>query len=223
MAWQPFDKLWLTAGYRYASTEITIGKLEHEENNFLILPHYTLDIAQVHLQADWDSRPDQFYPTAGSLITTAVDVADSLVGSDRDYVTYEFSYNGYHTIDYKNVLAWRVAAMTVAGNPPFFALPWYGSGVDLRGYTPGRYIGRTLAAAQAEWRWQATKRVGFVAFGGTGGVWGDVRVFKQDDFLPAGGVGFRWRLTENFRLNFRVDYAWGRDDQVLLISAGEAF
>jgi hemolysin activation/secretion protein len=95
--------------------------------------------------------------------------------------------------------------------------------VDLRGYAPGTYIGRSLAAAQAEWRWQATQRIGLVAFGGVGGVWGDVPIFEQDDFLPAGGVGLRWRLTEKFRVNFRIDYAWGKDDEVLLISVGEAF
>lgn len=41
--------------------------------------------------------------------------------------------------------------------------------------------------------------------------------------LQAVGLGLRWRLTEKFRVNFRVDYAWGKDDDVLLISVGEAF
>jgi hypothetical protein len=40
---------------------------------------------------------------------------------------------------------------------------------------------------------------------------------------PAGGVGLRWRLTRQNRLNFRIDYALGRDDDSLIISVGDAF
>jgi hypothetical protein len=219
------EHLWLNTGFKFATTEITATGIEVgvEGKDLGLEPSVTIDLALITLSADWDSRSDQFYPRDGSLIDVEVDFSDTALGADRDYTVVELSYNGYKAFGEHHTLAWRLAGQYATGDPPFFALPWYGSGVDLRGYTPGTYIGRSLAAAQAEWRWQATNRIGLVAFGGAGGVWGDVRLFEQDDFLPAGGVGMRWRLTEKFRVNFRVDYAWGKDDEVLLISVGEAF
>jgi len=219
------EHLWLSAGFKFASTEITATGIElgKEGKDLALEPSVRIDLALISLSADWDSRSDQFYPRDGSLIDLEVNVSDSVYGADKDYVVFELSYNGYAAFGAHHTLAWRLAGQHATGDPPFFALPWYGSGVDLRGYTPGTYIGKSLAAAQAEWRWQATKRIGLVAFGGVGGVWGEVPVFEQDDFLPAGGVGLRWRLTEKFRVNFRVDYAWGQDDEVLLVSVGEAF
>jgi hypothetical protein len=219
------DKLWLNAGLKFATTEVRVKGLDGDLAGGL--PGFeakaSVDMALLTLSADWDSRSDQFYPRAGSLASLEIDHSDSALGADYDYTVYELAYNGYQAFGEAHTLAWRLAGKTIGGDAPFFSLAWYGSGVDLRGYTPGRYIGKRYAAAQAEWRWQATQRFGMVAFGGVGGVWGDVPGFEQDNFLPAGGLGLRWRLTDKFRFNFRIDYAWGRDDEVLLISAGEAF
>ena len=217
------DHFWLSMGFKFARTEITIKGLEFGMGSYFVLPAASYDLALVSLKAEFDSRSDQFYPTAGGLVQAEVNLADTGLGSKTDYQVYELAYNGYKAINERNTLAWRLAGKTVTGDAPFFALPWYGSGVDLRGYAPGTYIGRSLLAAQAEWRWQATFRLGLVAFAGVGGSFGDVRLFDQDSFLPAGGLGLRWRLTKQNRVNFRIDYAWGKDDEVLLISAGEAF
>ncbi len=225
LGYEAREHLWLNAGFKFATTEIQATGIEITDDNLRVglEPDITIDLAVLSVSADWDTRSDQFYPRDGSLISADVGVSNTAYGADSDYVVYELSYSGYQAFGEQHTLAWRLAGKYTTGDPPFFALPWYGSGVDLRGYTPGTYIGKSLATAQAEWRWQATKRIGLVAFGGVGGVWGDVPIFEQDDFLPAGGLGFRWRLTEKFRVNFRIDYAWGKDDEVLLISVGEAF
>jgi len=217
------DRVWLSAGFKAARTTLTIEMPELDSGNFSLLPNLDYQMALLDIAAEWDSRSDQFYPLDGALITAGLSFSDQALGADTRYQVYELSYNGYRALNERNTLAWRIAGKTVAGDPPFFSLAWYGSGVDLRGYAPGTYIGKSQATVQGEWRWQATKRIGFVAFGGVGGIWGEVPVFEQDDFLPAGGIGLRWRLTEKFRVNFRIDYAWGKDDEVLLISAGEAF
>jgi len=225
LGYEARENLWLNAGFKYAATDIRATGIEVSDQNRKVglEPSLTIDVAILSLSAEWDTRSDQFYPRDGSLVGLDVGLSNSAFGSDSNYIVYDLSYNGYQAFGERHTLAWRLAAKYVTGDPPFFALPWYGSGVDLRGYTPGIYIGKSLAAAQAEWRWQATKRIGLVAFGGLGGVWGDIPVFEQDDFLPAAGAGLRWRLTEKFRVNFRIDYAWGKDDEVLLISVGEAF
>ena len=216
------DRLWVGGGLKFARVTTTIPGLPVDVSDAsLFLGEYSMGI--FNMRAEWDTRSDEFYPTDGILVHADINVSATALGSDSNYAKYEVSYNAYQAIDERNTLAWRVAAQTVSGDPPFFAFPWYGSGVDLRGYTPGIYVGRSLFAAQAEWRWQATRKLGLVAFAGGGGVYGKVPPFKQDDWLPAGGLGLRWRVADKYRVNFRIDYAWAKGDQTLIISVGEAF
>ena len=150
-------------------------------------------------------------------------IAREEFGSDDDYETLELEWNSYRALSDAHVLAWRIAGEFVGGDAPFFAMAWFGSGADLRGYTPGRYIGDSVIAAQAEWRWQATTRWGFVGFGGAGKVSGALGDIDTDQWLPAGGVGVRFRLTKSLPLNMRADFAWGRDDSTFNLAIGEAF
>jgi outer membrane protein assembly factor BamA len=223
VAYEAADDLWVTGGVSVASTRLSVGDLSLSGASSASVDVGTIDLVNFPLSVDWDTRSDQFYPRDGLRASVEATVSDGSFGSDYDYVNYAASINGYRPFGPRHTLAWRLAGEWSTGKAPFFLLPWYGSGVDLRGYAPGTYIGKRLAAAQAEWRWQATQRIGLVAFAGVGGVWGEVPIFEQEDFLPAGGVGLRWRLAEKFPVNFRVDYAWGRGDEVLLISVGEAF
>ena len=41
-----------------------------------------------------------------------------------------------------------------------------------------------------------------------------------DVWLPAGGVGVRFRLAKALPLNMRADFAWGRDDSTFALSIG---
>jgi hypothetical protein len=216
------DQLWVGGGLKFARITTSIPGLQVDASDASLFPG-EYQMGMFNMKAEWDSRSDEFYPTGGTLVHTEINVSATLLGSDTNYAKYVVYYNSYQAIDEHNTLAWRVSAQTVSGDPPFFAFPWYGSGVDLRGYSPGTYIGKSLLAAQAEWRWQATHKLGLVAFAGGGGVYGKVPVFKQDNWLPAGGLGLRWRVADKYRVNFRIDYAWGKGDEVLIISVGEAF
>jgi len=67
------------------------------------------------------------------------------------------------------------------------------------------------------------KRLGIVAFGGLGGVarrWGD---FRSDQLLPAAGAGLRFNLDKKNHINYRIDFAVGREGHTLSIGVGEAF
>jgi hypothetical protein len=67
------------------------------------------------------------------------------------------------------------------------------------------------------------KRLGLVAFGGLGGVarkWGD---FRADQLLPGAGAGLRFNLDKKNHINYRVDFAFGREGHTLSIGVGEAF
>jgi len=220
--WQVAKRGWIGGGLRYVRSPVTIEGLPQGIAD--LLPEATFEMSGFELKGQWDTRDDEFYPLQGSLTKATADVMRAEIGSrSDDFARYRIAYNGYRALGEGGVVAWRAAAEAVSGTAPFFALPWFGSGVDLRGYTPGRYIGESLVAVQAEYRWQATFRLGLVAFGGVGTVRDPPRGFDEPGWLPAAGVGLRWRLAQQNRLNFRIDYARGQDDDSLVISVGEAF
>jgi hypothetical protein len=213
---------WLGAGFMRGTTDVRVRSSAPPVLADLIPPAH-IEISNVLLNGEFDSRDNDLYPSSGQYAQADAMVAREDLGSDSDYDSLELEWNGYRRFGEQHVLALRVAGKIVDGDPPFFALAWFGSGVDLRGYTPGRYIGESMVALQAEWRWQATPRWGFVAFGGTGKVSGALGDIDTGSWLPAGGVGVRFRLTKALPLNMRADFAWGRDDSTFSLAVGEAF
>jgi hypothetical protein len=213
---------WLGIGFMRGTTDV---RVRNSTPPFLqeLIPPAHIAISNVLLNWDLDSRDSDLYPRSGQYGQAEALVAREDLGSDTNYQSLELEWNLYRPFGEQHVLAGRVAGKIVDGDAPFFALAWFGSGVDLRGYTPGRYIGETMVAVQAEWRWQASPRWGFVAFGGTGKVSGALGDIDTDAWLPAGGVGVRFRLTKALPLNMRADFAWGRDDSTFSLAVGEAF
>jgi hypothetical protein len=216
------DHGWLGIGFMRGTTDV---RVRNSTPPFLadVIPTAQIDISDVLLNGEFDTRDSDLYPRSGQYAQAEAQVAREDLGADSDYHSLELEWNTYRRFGEQHVLALRVASKIVDGDPPFFALAWFGSGVDLRGYTPGRYIGESMVALQAEWRWQATPRWGFVAFGGTGKVSGALGEIDTDAWLPAGGMGVRFRLTKALPLNMRADFAWGRDDSTFSLAVGEAF
>jgi len=81
----------------------------------------------------------------------------------------------------------------------------------------------SFEAKQAEYRVEWSKRLGFVAFGGLGGVERTWSEFRTDQLLPAGGFGLRYNLDKKNHINYRVDVGFGRAGRTLSIGVGEAF
>lgn len=174
-----------------------------------------------HVQRD--RRDSTFYPTKGSLLDFTADFFDQMWGSRREYQVYKVGYNGYREVAPRHVLAYRAMACTAKGSVPFYDLCLYGMNNDVRGYATGEFQNRHMFAAQAEYRLDWRHRLGFVAFGGVGGVarrWGE---FRSDGLLPGAGVGLRFKLDKKNHINYRVDYAFGRAGRTLSIGVGEAF
>lgn len=213
---------WLGLGYRGGDTKVelpNVGAALPEQ----IMPGVTIALSNLVLTGELDTRDSDLYSRTGSNGQLEAQLARQALGSDHDYASVEAEWNSFRPVGNAHVLAWRIAGKLVEGDPPFFAMSWFGAGVDLRGYTPGRYIGESMIAAQAEWRWQATTRWGFTLFGGAGKVSGALGDIDTDSWLPAGGVGIRFRLVKALPLNMRADFAWGRDDSTFTLAIGEAF
>jgi hypothetical protein len=174
-----------------------------------------------HVQRD--KRDSTFYPRKGSLFDFTGDFFDQAFGSRRQYQTYKIAYNGYREVASKQVFAYRAMACSANGSVPFYDLCLYGFGADIRGYTGGEFQNRRMFAMQGEYRLELPKRFGVVGFGGLGGVARDWNDFRSDGLLPAAGVGLRFVLDKKNHINYRIDFAYGREGHTLSIGVGEAF
>lgn len=183
-------------------------------------------IASLGLIGERDSRDNQFASYQGSFFQLTWGVSNEAVGSDFDYQSIKANYNLYRRIKKNSdsmIIAGRVSACATPGDTPFYALCKFGQNFDLRGYVGGRYRDKALLAIQGEFRWSFTKRWGAVGFLGVGGVGESFSDFDNDNSLPAAGVGIRFSISPENRLNVSLDWAVGKDNDYVYIYVGEAF
>lgn len=174
-----------------------------------------------HLQRD--KRDSTFYPTKGSLFDVTGDFFAKGLGSRRQYQIYKVSYNGFHELAPRQILAYRGVICSANQSVPFYDLCLYGASNDLRGYTSGEFQNRRMFATQAEYRRELKGRFGLVAFGGIGGIAKRWNEFRGDELLPAAGAGLRFTLDKKNHINYRIDLGVGRAGRTLSIGIGEAF
>jgi hypothetical protein len=220
---------YLGARYFLAHSTLTLGT-SSEGAEPPPAKDFSVQTAALGLVAQTDSRDSTFYPVKGSYFTLKADFYDPAFASDRTFQRYQADYNKYFPIGERQVLAVRAAACDVAGDAPVYSLCLFGSGNDLRGYEVGRYLDRSMLAAQGEYRFMLPEslgffgRFGFVLFAGVGEVAHSFSDFDADKLLPAGGLGIRFLLARENRVNFRIDYAWGKSgNRGLYVGVGEAF
>lgn len=171
----------------------------------------------------WDTRDNTFYPTSGNLLNATIDIFGQAFGSDFNYQTYELEYNHYMPLTEKDVLALRGYGRTVNGDVPFYDLGMFGQHNDLRGYESGKYRDKLMLATQGEMRHMLNDWLGIAAFAGVGEVAPDVGSLTFDNLLWSVGGGLRFRIARENPINFRIDYAQGKDGGTAYISIGEAF
>ena len=178
-----------------------------------------------------DTRPNRFYATAGTLFDFKanffqVDSASSgLPGGNKTYSfqPYELTFNKYMSLSKSQVLAYNLTLCAVGGQAPFYGQCLFGTKNELRGYVPGRYIDTRMFATQLEYRLALPKRLGLVAFGGVGEVAPSLGKFNGDNLLPAIGAGLRFLLDRKYHVNFRIDFAQGKNEHTWSMGIAEAF
>ena len=131
----------------------------------------------------------------------------------------DVSYRRYDELWPKGVVASRIFGRFMDGDVPFTDL----SGHDLRGYERGRYRDNMHLAGELEIRQHLFWRFAAAAFTGLGQVAPAIDDFSDDKLLWSAGLGLRFRLTEENRMNYRSDVAWGRDGFEFYFSITEAF
>lgn len=170
-----------------------------------------------------DSRDAVDYPREGSLFDLRAGFFGKDVGSALHYQTYNVSYSKYMSVAPHQVLAVRGATCFTRGSTPFFDECLLSASENLRGYRASRYRDDNMLASQAEYRWEAWNRLGFVAFAGAGEIGPKFQDFTTGNILPGGGAGVRYRITTESHVNLRFDYAWGKSSREAYFFIGEAF
>ncbi len=170
----------------------------------------------------YDSRDNISYPNSGCLIELHSLFNRSIFGSDQDYTIFDLGINRYLMLKENHILALRLHAKIGVGDVPFEEQAIM-AGTDLRGYTSGKYRADQKYTLQAEYRWAFAKRFGLVAFAGFGYVADKMSEIQLKDILPSAGVGLRYMMIPDYRINIGVDIAVGKDDTAFYCRITEAF
>jgi hypothetical protein len=81
-----------------------------------------------------------------------------------------------------------------------------------------------MALVRAEWRsGPVWKRFGAVAFAGAGDVAPRPGALTTAAGLTTVGLGLRWTVSPQEKVNIRMDFGFGKDDGGFFLSLGEVF
>jgi hypothetical protein len=164
-----------------------------------------------------ETRDNPNNATRGYYADASYRVFPKFLGSDQDWQSLFLEGRTYRKLpaSSKNVLAlWAFGWFTLSGKPPYLDLPaigWDAAGNSGRGYTQGRYRGRSLLYGEAEYRLVLRKDglLGGVVFLNLS----SVTEPDNDHFEnvnPGVGLGLRAKLNKNNGSNVRLDFGWGR-------------
>ena len=209
--------------YRLLDVQTTID-LSQTPFADLAVPQAQLDVAtsMLGLAFEYDTRDSEYGPTRGWYATSTVLRGAKALGGSFDYTRAELAVNRYQALA-GGVLAMRASACRSGEDAPFFDLCAFGSQSDLRGYTYGEFLDHAMYAVQAEYRRHIFWKFGAVAFAGVGSTAPSFKRLTTDNLLPAGGVGVRYEASGRYRVNLRLDYAWGKGSEAFYFTIGEAF
>ncbi len=206
------------------------------------------EIPQTYLRADVkafgfrllrDARPNQFYPTGGSVFdftsnffyvspsagtqANSGGAAQTFQRENFSFQAYRLTINEYVSLAKNQVLAYQLSVCGVNGDAPFYGQCIFGTENKLRGYVAGQYIDRRMFATQVEYRLELPMRLGVAVFGGVGEVAPSLGKFNHENLLPAVGIGPRFNLSKKYHVNLRLDFAQGKNGHTWSVGVGEAF
>lgn len=170
-----------------------------------------------------DSRNDYNYPSSGTYFEFVALPNLHAYGSDFEFTRFSADYVKYLGLN-KNVLAINLYSVTTIGKVPFNELALIGGTRRMRGYFEGRFRDRNMLMAQTEYRREIFWQLGFIVFAGYGVVSKNIGNFELQDIKPSAGLGLRYRLSKDEKINLRLDYGIGESGSSgFYLTIGEAF
>jgi len=171
----------------------------------------------------WDTRDFNLNASRGHFIELATRHYRDYLGSDFTYNIIELEALKFFSLAPRHVLGLQFQGRFSNREVPFQQLSLLGGDKLMRGYYRGRYRDKVLYALQAEYRWQFYRRFGMVVFGGLGDVSEEFNSFDFSDVKPSYGLGLRYMILRERKVNIRLDFGFGRETQGIYINITEAF
>ena len=156
----------------------------------------------------YDSLDEPFSPTRGIRAELAYAQQTEALGSDFDYGRLNAFAITYVPLREDVVLGLRLdGGLITGGDAPFYDLP----SLMTRGVPRGRYVDDAALLAEAELRYDLTRRWTLVGFGSAGRVadsFGDLA--SAEDHFAVGG-GFRYLVARQYGMRMGVDVGYSDD------------
>ncbi|MCV2868484.1 BamA/TamA family outer membrane protein [Defluviimonas sp. WL0002] len=216
------DSLSLGIDAQYLDT--TIRSAEAGGVQFPNLPGLDVGVRQVVLgpEITFDTRDDTIYPTGGFYGSFLVQRGIGIGDFDNAFTKGTAFARTYMPVAENGVLALGATACRASREAPFFNMCSVGLTDGLRGFAAGQYIDNALLSAQAEFRYRLGSRWGATVFAGASMVGANFSDMGAP--LYAGGLGFRFRLSKDFPLDFSVDQTLNSEgDSFTYVYIGQSF
>ena len=175
------------------------------------------------LQAEWDDRDNIYAPNTGTYVQFWAGLHRDSLGSDFDYEDYLLDVRQFFPLGAGQVLGIQAKGRVMTGDPPFYRLPTIGGISMMRGLFDGRFRDKTMAAAQAEYRFPIWKSLGGAVFAAVGEVAERPSELSFADLMVTGGFGLRVVLDPRERINLRIDLGFSRYGIFPIFVITEAF
>jgi hypothetical protein len=217
---QVFNKLYVGISGVYAKTQTLFDLPEWVPDS---LKSSDLNMHNLGYGLTYDKRDHQYSPYRGYYLSFKHNIYPEWLNNPDNFSRISITYNHYYRINNeRHIVATRFNAKIATGDVPFQGQNVVG-GDDIRGYTSGKYRNNQVYALQAEYRWRFYKRFGAVGFFGLATATEDLASLTENELLPGGGIGFRFLMLPEARINIGTDIAFGKEDWGVYFRIGEAF
>ena len=181
-------------------------------------------ISGLGLGAAWDSRDNILLPQSGVYLQFRVVWFNSFMGSTFPHSKWILDLRKYSELGREHLIYFQLYGKFLIGQEiPFRNMALLGGDKLLRGYFRGRYRDHNMIVAQAEYHSPPVWRFSLVVFAGAGEVFNATAEESNFYLKPAGGIGLRYRVFKDRRMNIRLDAATGRGDRGIYLGILEAF
>lgn len=174
-------------------------------------------------QLAYDTRDNTHAPRRGSFAVLSLPIFGPSTGSEWAFTRITLDVRHFLSLSGPHVLAFHLLFDAVLGTAPFDRLPEIASSNAMRGYLRGRFRDRQALSFEVEYRFPIFWRFGGVVFAGVGQVASSATDMRIERFHVAGGVGIRFTLVPEERLNLRLDVAAAPDGVHPYFAPDEAY
>lgn len=154
----------------------------------------------------WDKRNFIYNPNKGFFIDMELFANGKYTGSDFSYRRMSVDASTYFKLAEDHTIAVQCSTATIAGDPIFYDMLYFGSPRVMRGIQDRRFKDRNLMVWQTEYRFPIYRRLQGVSFLSTGTVAPRYSDLFTNVWKFSYGAGLRLVLNKADRVRLRLDY-----------------